>query len=79
MELREFMRLLKKNLGIPFFSSSPKEILERLYFEGVYPTNKFRSLHEIQLNAFIEWKWKGEKTIQTIFGSNFKTLFSQKR
>ena len=60
-------------------TTPPHQILERLFFEGVYPVPKFRSFHENQLSAFIEWNWNGKENIESIFGIRFQNLFPQKR
>lgn len=60
-------------------TEAPKDVLEKLYHEGVYPSKKFRNMHNYQLNTFIQWKWQGRKTVLSIFGDSFRKLFSQKR
>ena len=57
----------------------PIQVLNRLFHDGVYPTKKFRDLHEKQLDAYITWKFNGKKTIKDVFGEDFSHLFSQKR
>ena len=59
--------------------SPPKEVLQKLYFAGVYPTSTFRSLHKEQLIAYLNWKYHGEKTISDVFGDKFEYLFFQRQ
>jgi len=57
----------------------PHLVLEKLFFEGVYPAKKFRNLHKKQLQNYIDWHWNKKKTILDIFGTGyFETLFDQK-
>jgi len=56
---------------------SPREVLAKLFYEGVYPSAKFRLLHKKQLMAFLAWKKKG--TIEEVFGGMFEHLFEQRQ
>lgn len=59
--------------------TTPEKVLQKLYFDGVYPTSKFRSLHKEQLISYLDWKYHGKKTISDVFGAEFEILFDQKR
>lgn len=60
-------------------TTPPEKVLSKLFFDGVYPTSKFRALHEEQLNSYLKWKFHGRKSIVDIFGDHFQNLFSQKQ
>jgi len=59
-------------------STSPQHILQNLFYDGLYPTAKFRKLHKDQLTAYLNWRY-GKKSIKDVFKCDFEHLFCQKR
>jgi len=78
-EKESIIRSYFEKCGIIGNTQPIKRILNRLFYDGLYPTSKFRDLHKNQLNAYLDWRFSGTKTIEDIFGSKFEHLFSQKR
>lgn len=50
-----------KNCGI-IGGKNSSDVVKSLFSEGLFPAQKFRSLHIVQLDKYIEWKTKGKIT-----------------
>lgn len=60
-------------------NEAPSTVLDRLFFENLYPQEAHLRTHKKQLKAYIQWKWCGKKTWRNIFRVHrFFELFNQK-
>jgi hypothetical protein len=56
----------------------PADIIDDLSISCLYPTYRYLPIHIKQLSSYVEWRWKGKKTIREVIGDEFKFKFPQK-